>query len=110
VKIAKAMGTLFTFSDPRDGGSQEWVQCHIRDTIALYKLIIDKALVEQSTVENGVYFAENGSFDWASLYIRFLKTLGLPERLDSPTPSDLEEMAKILSVRPDEVAPQISGR
>lgn len=62
VKIASKIGKLFLFSDDRDGGKQEWTQCHIRDTTALYKLIIDKTF-SIGTIQSGVYFAENGFFE-----------------------------------------------
>ncbi|KAG7527796.1 hypothetical protein FFLO_06586 [Filobasidium floriforme] len=109
VKIASKMGKLFTFSDDRDGGKQEWTQCHIRDTTALYKLIIDKTFSNE-TIESGVYFAENGFFEWKRLYGLVTDVLGLPNALAEPSQEDVNQMAEILSVRPDEVAAQISGR
>lgn len=109
VKIASKMGKLFTFSDERDGGKQEWTQCDIRDTTALYKLIIDKTFSNE-TIESGVYFAENGFFEWKRLYELVTDALGLPNALAEPSQEDVNKMASILSVRPDEVAAQISGR
>jgi hypothetical protein len=109
VKIASKMGKLFLFSDDRDGGKQEWTQCHIRDTTALYKLIIDKTFSNE-TIESGVYFAENGFFEWKRLYELVTDVLGLPKALAEPSQEDVDQMAGILSVRSDEVATQISGR
>jgi hypothetical protein len=109
VKIASKMGKLFTFSDARDGGKQEWTQCHIRDTTALYKLIVDKTFSNE-TIESGVYFAENGFFKWDRLYELVTDVLGLPNALAEPSQDDVNQMAGILSVRPNEVATQISGR
>jgi hypothetical protein len=109
VKIASKIGKLFLFSDDRDGGKQEWTQCHIRDTTALYKLIIDKTFSNE-TIESGVYFAENGFFKWDRLYELVTDVLGLPNALAEPSQEDVNQMAGILSVRPNEVATQISGR
>jgi hypothetical protein len=109
VKIASKMGKLFMFSDERDGGKQEWTQCHIRDTTALYKLIVDKTFSNE-TIESGVYFAENGFFEWKRLYELVTDVLGLPNALAEPSQEDVDQMAGILSVRPDEIAAQISGR
>lgn len=95
------------FSDERDGGKQEWTQYHIRDTTALYKLIVDKTFSNE-TIESGVYFAENGFFEWKRLYELVTDVLGLPKELTEPSQEDANQMALILSVRPDEVAAQIS--
>lgn len=109
VKIASKMGKLFLFSDDRDGGKQEWTQCHIRDTTALYKLIVNKTFSSE-TIESGVYFAENGFFKWDRLPELVTDVLGLPKALAEPSQEDVNQMALIMSVRPDEVAAQISGR
>lgn len=109
VKIASKMGKLFLFFDERDGGKQEWTQCHIRDTTALYKLIVDK-IFSNETIESGVYFAENGFLEWKPLYELVTDALGLPKALAEPSQEDVNQMARILFVRTDVVAAQISGR
>jgi hypothetical protein len=75
----------------------------------LYKHIIDNTFSNE-TIESGVYFAENGFFEWKRLYELVTDVLGLPKALAEPSQEDVNQMAGILSVRTDEVAAQISGR
>jgi hypothetical protein len=76
----------------------------------MYIAILRRAVKGERAV-SGLYFAENGSADWAKLSRKFAKGLNLPNELVEATPEMMKDLMSILGVEDETwVRPWIGGR
>lgn len=89
---------------------QTYAICHVEDVASMYIAILRRA-VKGEPAASGLYFAENGSADWAKLSREFAKGLNLPDELVEATPEMMKALVPVLGVEDETwVRPWIGGR